>query len=299
MYDVIIIGAGTAGMTAGIYLARRGASAIILEGNNFGGQIVNALEIKNFPAIKSISGFDFANQLHEQVTALGVKTQYEKVINLKKYEDRITVTTTENNYDCKNVIVAVGAKNKKLGIKDEEKFIGLGVSYCATCDGNFFKNKTVAVIGGRSSALEDAEYLAKLCKKVYLIHSTENFKGNADTMANLKKCSNVEFITNTVLTKLGSETDVLSYIEIQNTLDNSRQTLDVSGLFVAVGQAPGTDFLDGVVDLDDKGYVIAQEDCKTSADNIYAVGDCRTKTLRQLTTAAADGSIAASKIKLR
>lgn len=298
MYDIIVIGAGTAGMTAGIYLARRGVSTMILEGNNYGGQIVNAHEVKNFPAIKSISGFDFANQLYEQVIELGGKIQFEKVIGLKKQDGKITVITTDNNYDCKVVIVAVGAKNKKLGLKNEEDFVGLGVSYCATCDGNFFKNKTVAVVGGRSSALEDAEYLSKLCEKVYLIHSTENFKGNADTLEKLKNSSNVEFVTNTVVTKLGGDNGSLGYIEIQNTLDNTKKILDISGLFVAVGQAPGTDFLEGIVDLDEKGYIIAGEDCKTSDENIFAIGDCRTKSLRQLTTAAADGSVAATGIKL-
>lgn len=293
MYDAVIIGAGTAGMTAGIYLARQGKRAIILEGNTYGGQIVNSLGVENYPGIKNISGFDFATALYEQVLELGGEIDYGEVVGIKVNDNSKTVLTADKEYECERVIIATGAANRNLGVDGEEDLVGLGVSYCATCDGAFFREKKVAVVGGGNTALEDAEFLSGLCETVYIIHRRDEFRGDLSTVEKLKQKSNVEFILNSTVTAFKKGEDGrLNGVELQNKISGEISGLAVDGLFVAVGQIPNTGFLKGLVELDAAGYVISGEDCKTNIDGIYAAGDCRTKPLRQLATAAADGAVA-------
>ena len=285
MYDVIIIGAGPAGLTSALYLLRANKKVLVLEAKSYGGQIINASNVENYPGIESISGFDFATNLYNQVVKLGGEIKFETVIRVE--EDR-RVITSKNEYNSKVVIIATGAANRKLNIENEEKFIGKGISYCATCDGNFFKNKEVAVNGGGNTALEDAIYLSNLCSKVYLIHRRDEFRGEDKYVEELKNKSNVEFILNSKITSINGS-DKLESITV-----NEDKEIKVDGLFIAIGQEPKNDIFSNVVDLDDKGYIITHDDVYTKTEFIYVAGDTREKELRQLTTAVSDGSIAAT-----
>ena len=294
MTDILIIGAGTAGLTAGIYAARAGKSATVLESTVYGGQIINTPDIENYPGIAHISGFDFAQRLYEQATALGVKVEYGTVTSIKGAGAEFTVTAAGNKtYACRAVILATGAKNRRLGIDREELLVGKGISYCATCDGMFFRGKDAAVNGGGNTALGDALYLAGICRKVYVIHRRDQFRGAETDVEKLKELGNVEFVLNSTVTRLNGETKLES---IDGTDKNTREvrTIPVSALFVAIGQEPDNGAFADLVKLDARGYIAAGEDCRTGREGVFAAGDCRTKTLRQLTTAAADGAVAAT-----
>lgn len=292
IYDIVIIGAGTAGLSAGIYGVRAGKKVLILEEKYYGGQIINTPHIANYPGIKNISGFEFATNLYEQAIELGVEIQYEKVIKIEDNNKIKKVITEENSYDCKSIIIATGAKNRKLGVENEEKFTGAGVSYCATCDGAFFRGKDVAVVGGGNTALEDAGFLAEYCNKVYLIHRRDEFRGEDKLVNILKEKSNVEFILNSTVSAIEGS-DIVEGITVKNIISNEIRSIDVNGIFIAIGQAPDNAIFSEIINLDEKGYVIADETCKTNLEGIFTAGDCRTKKIRQLTTAASDGSVAA------
>ena len=291
MYDIIIIGAGTAGLSAAIYGLRAGKKVLVLEQLSYGGQIINTPEIENYPGIKNISGFDFATGLYEQATALGAEVKYEQVTGIADGTEK-QVTTTEATYSCKAIIIATGAKNRPLGLDREAELVGGGVSYCATCDGAFYKKRPVAVNGGGNTALEDALFLSNYCSKVYLIHRRDTFRGEVKQVEQLKAKENVEFVLNATVTALLGE-DQLESIEVTDKNTGEKHTLQVDGLFIAIGQMPENAEFAPLIELDTAGYVVAGEDCKTNVDGIYAAGDCRTKTVRQLTTAAADGAVAA------
>ncbi len=281
-------------MTAGIYLARRGKNAVILESGTYGGQIINSGRVENYPGIKSISGFDFATQVYEQLLEHGGKVEYGKVTDINIHGNRKTVVTTDREYNCKQIIIASGARNRPMDIDGEEALIGHGISYCANCDGAFYKNKVTAVYGGGNTALDDAEFLSGLCSRVYLIHRRSEFRGDVAAVKRLKQMDNVQFVLDsTVEGLIKNDSGMLSGIVIKNKITGECSELAVNGLFVAIGQIPNTEFLKGKVELDKYGYVIAGEDCKTAVDGVYAAGDCRTKLLRQLATAAADGAVAA------
>lgn len=286
MYDVIIIGAGPAGLTAAIYLGRAGKKVLILEKNVYGGQIVNSKEVENYPAIIKISGFDFSNNLYNQAKNFGAELKYETVVNLTKDKE---VTTNRGKYQAKSIIIATGLSNRTLEIDGVDSFIGRGISYCATCDGNFFKDKVVAVVGGGNTALEDAIFLSNICKKVYIIHRRTTFRGEKILQDILNKKENVEFVFNSNVVKINGN-ELLESIII-NT-NNEERELQIDGLFLAIGQIPNNSYID-IIDLDEKGYAIANEDCKTNIDGIYVAGDFRTKKVRQLVTAASDGATAA------
>ncbi len=292
LIDIIIIGGGTAGLTAAIYSARAGKTVTVLEGNIFGGQIVSSPHVENYPGIKKISGADFSFALYEQAAELGVSFANKKVTGIKENGKTKVVTTENEIFECKAVIIATGAKNRALGLEREEQLIGKGVSYCATCDGAFYKNKEVAVVGGGNTALEDTAFLAEYCEKVYLIHRRDKFRGEQKTVDMLLAKANVQIVTDAVVTKLvGGE--VLEAIEISNLKTNEVKTVSVSGVFVAIGQIPQNEPFSKLVELDSTGYVVAGEDCKTKAEGIFVAGDCRTKSVRQLSTAASDGTVAA------
>ena len=293
MYDVLIVGAGTAGMTAGIYVQRAGKKALVWDEKGYGGQIVNTATVENYPGFVNISGTEFTERIHEQAVELGVDFKVEKVKNAKKKGEVFVVSTGDSQYEVKSVIIATGVKNRELGIPGEEKFKGSGVSFCATCDGNFFKGRDIAIIGGGNTALEDAEVMSGIANKVYLVHRRDEFRGDKLTVKRLSVKDNVEFVLNSKPVEItgGFAVDGL---KVENTEDGSQKTLKVDGIFVAVGQTPDNKAFEGLVKLDSAGYVDAGEDCVTSAEGIFVAGDCRTKKVRQLTTAASDGSVAAA-----
>ncbi len=310
MYDIIIVGAGTAGLSAAIYATRAGKRVLVLEEKNYGGQIVNTPEIENYPGIAKISGFEFATNLYKQAISLGAEIRMEKVNrieNSKRQEydfdgvgmvpcgepiDVKVVRTDEDNYCCSALILATGAKNRPLGVEGEQQLIGAGISYCATCDGMFFKGKNVAVVGGGNTALEDANFLSNYCNKVYVIHRRDEFRGEERLATRIRQKDNVELIMNSKVIALKGEGQ-LQGVVLENTIDKATSELNIDGLFVAIGQMPDNERYSNLVELDNLGYIVAGEDCKTSEPGIFAAGDCRTKTVRQLTTAAADGAVAA------
>ncbi len=327
MADVIIIGAGPAGLSAAIYVQRAGKQALVLEAMTFGGQIVNTPEVQNYPGIKSISGFDFAMALYEQASALGAEIVFEKAVRIEDaVEDtafaasdteeapaagstlKKVVTAGGASYVAPAVILATGARNRRLGIEKELELTGSGVSYCATCDGAFFKGKDVAVNGGGNTALEDAMFLSNYCSKVYVVHRREGFRGEPQTLEALRAKENVEFVLNATVTGLisrigssedseevpgGIRKDKLSGIEVTDTRTGETREIPVKGLFIAIGQEPENQGFADVVTLDKAGYITAGEDCLTGTPGIFTAGDCRTKQVRQLTTAASDGAVAA------
>lgn len=297
MYDIIIVGGGTAGLSAAIYGVRAGRRVLILEAKNYGGQIINSPEVENYPGIRKISGLEFAKGLYEQATGLGAEFQQGQVIRVEERANcqAVVVSGTdleEKEYEAKAVILATGARNRPLGVAREQELTGVGVSYCATCDGMFFRGRQVAVAGGGSTALEDAAFLSNYCEKVYLIHRRDQFRGEERLVDNLRQKENVEFVLNTVVTALLGK-DMLEGVRIQDVETKEEKELSVSGLFVAVGQMPDNEDFAGLVSLDDKGYIQAAEDCRTETPGIFVAGDCRTKEVRQLATAAADGAVAA------
>ena len=291
MYDIIIIGAGPAGLTAAIYGRRANKKVLVLEALTYGGQIVNTTVIDNYPALPHVTGFDFATNLYNQATELGAEIKFEKVINIIVDKEK-KVITDSNEYTSRAIIIATGADRRKLGLENEDKFTGSGISYCATCDGNFFKDKEVAVNGGGNTALTDALYLADIASKVYLIHRRDEFRGSESLVNEVKKRNNIELVLNSKVTKLNGDNHLTS-IEITNN-DGSTRELLISCLFVAIGQVPVTENFVKLIDVDDNGYAIAGEDMKTKVAGLYVAGDVRKKSLRQLATAISDGAIAAT-----
>lgn len=290
MYDLIIIGAGPAGLTSAIYATRSNKSVLVLEANTYGGQIVTTDKIDNYPATPHISGYDFATSLYNQAVELGAEVKFEKAIDIINGEIK-EVVTNKKAYQAKAVIVAIGVRNRKLNINGEEKFTGKGVSYCATCDGSFYKNKVVAVIGAGDTAFEEANYLSDICKKVYLIHRNETFKANPRLVKKVKNKDNVEFILNTNVISINGK-DKVTNVDIRDNEDNI-SNLKVDGIFIAIGQIPENNNLTKDLKSDENGYIKSDDNLKTNIDGIYVAGDIRPKSLRQLVTATSDGAIAA------
>lgn len=291
-YDIAIIGAGTAGLSAAIYAKRAGKKVLVLEGTSYGGQIILSMDVDNYPGIKHTSGYEFATNLYEQAVDLGAEIVFEKVINIHNEQDYKMIETEESQYVSKAIIIATGLKKRLLGIDKEKELTGLGVSYCATCDGAFYKGKDVAVNGGGNTALEDALFLSEYCNKVYVIHRREEFRGETNLINKLKEKVNVEFVLASEIIRIFGN-DKLNGILIKNKKTDTERKLLVEGLFVAIGQIPEKDLYMNLVETDALGYIIANEDCTTSVKGIFAAGDCRTKEIRQLVTAASDGAIAA------
>ena len=292
MYDVVIIGSGTAGMTAAIYVQRAGKKTLVLDEAGFGGQIVFTPCIENYPGIKNVSGPEFADGLHEQAEDLGAEFKVERVTEVRKSGDRFSVTTGAATYEARSVIVATGVKSRKLGIDGEEKLVGSGVSYCATCDGNFFKGKDIAIVGGGNTALEDAEVMSGIANKVYLVHRRDEFRGERLTVERLKEKDNVEFVLNSRPVEVKGDFAVEG-LKVLNNADGKERTLDVSGVFVAMRHVPDNKAFEKLIKLDSQGFVEAGEDCLTSVEGVFAAGDCRKKKVRQLITAAGDAAVAA------
>ena len=287
MYDCIIIGAGPAGLTSALYLRRANKKVLLLDSKGYGGQIINASKIENYPSIKLISGFEFATNLYNQVIDLGAEAKIETVL---KIEDDKTVITNNNNYKTKSIIIANGVQNRKLNLPNENKLLGKGISYCATCDGNFFKNKIVAVNGGGNTAIEDAIYLSSIATKVYLIHRRDEFKAEQKYIDEIKKIPNVEIITNSNITSINGD------IKLESITLNNNKNIDVDGLFIAIGQIPNNNIFNNIVDIDEYGYIISNNEVNTKTNGIFVAGDTRQKELRQIVTATSDGAIAASSV---
>lgn len=291
-YDIIIIGAGPAGLTAAIYARRAAKTVLVLEANTYGGQIIDAPDIENYPAAAHISGPDFAQKIYQQAVDLGADVEFEKVTEIKDRGESKTVITEDGEYEAKAVIIATGSGNRKLGLKNEEQLVGRGISYCATCDGAFYKDKVVAVVGGGNTALASALYLSDIAKTVYLIHHRDTLRGSETSVLKLKEKPNVELVLNNQVTELLADKK-LRAIKLQDK-DGSSKELEIDGLFVAVGREPETKEFAELVKLDEAGYVISTEDCHTNVEGIFVAGDNRTKEVRQLVTATSDGAVAAT-----
>ncbi len=292
LYDMIIVGAGTAGLTAAIYGTRAGKRVLILEQTTYGGQIINTPDIENYPGIAHVSGFEFAKGLYDQAISLGAVYKAEKVTGIADNGKVKIVKTADREYETSAVILATGAKNRPLGLDREQEMVGSGVSYCATCDGAFFRKMDVAVVGGGNTALEDAAFLSNYCNKVYVIHRRDQFRGDEKDVASLRDKENVKFVLDSVVTGILGF-GMLEGILVKNVKSGATEELKVSGLFIAIGQQPDNQPFADLVELDDQGYIVADESCETGTPGIFAAGDCRTKSVRQLTTAAADGAVAA------
>lgn len=293
MLDLIIVGAGTAGLSAAVYARRAGLDVIVIEKGMPGGQIVNSPEVENYPAIKKTSGFEFVQALIDQSTTLGAEIVYEEIASYNLLPKVKTVTTEQQIYTAKAVIIANGAKHKLLGAKGEEQFSGLGVSYCATCDGAFFRGKPVVVIGGGNTALEETLFLANMCSSVYVVHRRDSFRGDEALVSRVKEKDNITLVMNSVIVEVVGDGKVNSVI-VKDVETGENRTIDVNGVFIAIGLAPDNDIFKEVLDLDDEGYFISNEDCTTRVDGVYVAGDSRQKKVRQLITAASDGAVAAT-----
>lgn len=290
MYDIIIVGAGPAGLTAAIYALRANKKVLIFEAKAYGGQIINATLVENYPGIESISGMEYATNLYNQVKKLGAEFKFETVIKVTENKE---VITNKGNYKAKSIILATGAENRRLNIEREKDFIGQGVSYCASCDGNFYKDKIVAVVGGGNTALEDAIYLSDIVKKVYLIHRRDSFSGEDKYIEKIQQKDNIELILNSNIIKLNGD-KLLESIDVKNNGNDTITNIKVEGLFIAVGQQPKNEIFSNVVTLNKMGYIDSEDGVHTNVEGIYVAGDNRVKLLRQLTTAVSDGSIAAT-----
>ncbi len=289
-YQTAIIGAGTAGLTAALYAARSGLSVLVIENKMAGGQIVTSPEVENYPGIERISGFDLTEVLRKQAEAFGAVLVSGAAEELDLAVDPKTFRLNGEAYAADAVILANGAEHRKLGCPGEEELTGRGVSYCATCDGAFFRGKEVCIVGGGNTALDDALYLARLCQKVYLVHRREEFRASAVTVDRVLKNERISFIPNTQVKEIRGEGKVSSVLLINR--DGKETELSVEAVFIAVGLKPENEAFAPQVELED-GYIKAGEDCLTNLPGVFAAGDTRTKLLRQLVTAAADGAVAA------
>ena len=290
MYDLVIVGAGPAGLTAAIYALREEKKVVILEKETIGGKITSSSKVENYPGFKSISGMDLANNLYEQVIDLGGEINIEEVLSIENGKVK-KVITDENTYETKSIIIASGSKYKTLNLDNEEDLIGNGISFCTVCDGSFYKNKDVCVVGGANSALNSVLYLSKLCNKVYLVVRGPKLKGDKKVIDNVLSLSNVEVLYNTTVNKYILDNDELVGVEVKS--NECEKRLDVEGVFLAIGQSPEIDYLNDLVKVDENNYVLASEDCITNIDGIFVAGDVRKKEVRQLTTAVSDGTNAA------
>lgn len=293
LYDCIIIGSGPAGLTAAIYAARACLSVLVLEKEFVsGGQVVNTYEVDNYPGYRGISGFDLGMKFREHAEKLDVEFVMETVERVDLEKEEKIIYTDQSEYHGRTVILAMGASHRKLEVRGEEDFSGMGVSYCATCDGAFFRGRTVAVIGGGDAAAEDAIYLAKGCEHVYVIHRRNTMRAAAILQDQLKGCENVTFLWDTEITRIVGEEHVEG-LWMKHVKTGEERMLDLDGVFIAVGMTPETEIVSKLLQTDETGYIVAGEDTATSQPGIFAAGDIRTKALRQIITAAADGANAA------
>ncbi len=294
MYDIIVIGGGAAGMTSALYALRNGKTVLVLESESLGGQIATSPRLENYPSIKAISGEAFADNLFEQITSMGADFEIEKAVSIdKKADETFSVSTEYNEYTAKSVIIAAGVKHKKLRTKsNRDDLVGKGVYYCAICDGAFYKGQEVAVIGDANTALQYCLLLSSYCKKVYVYTLFDKFLGDKSLIKAVTAKENIEWRPETSVTDFVGN-DKLTAIEYKDK-DGNILTHDLPAVFVAIGQVPDNKAFENLVDLDANGYIISDETCKTKTEGLFVAGDCRTKTVRQVVTAVADGGVAAT-----
>ncbi len=294
MTDIVIIGGGPAGMTAALYALRNGKSVVVLEKAGFGGQITYSPKVENFPGTLVMSGNEFADKFLDQILAQGAQVELEMATNIRD-EGAAKVVETEdgNEYPCRAVVIATGVKHRMLGLPGEEDLVGEGISFCAVCDGDFYKGKTVAVAGGGNSALQEAMLLSDSCKEVILLQDMDFFTGEAKLQEVVLNKANVQAHTGVAIRELVTENGGLSGVVIEKKTTGERESIACDGLFVAIGLIPENDAFANVTKLNAYGYIDAGEDCLTGTPGIYTAGDCRSKTVRQVTTAVADGAVAA------
>ena len=292
VYDIAIVGAGPAGMTAALYACRAGKRVLLLEGQSYGGQIVQSRKVENYPGAPNIGGAELADQMMSQLRAVGLSPTSARVTGLCPRDDHYEILTDTEQYLARAVILATGVGHRKLGVPGEEALIGRGVSFCATCDGMFFRRREVAVVGGGNTAVQDALALSELCAKVYLIHRRDAFRAEESLMERLRGAENVEIVTDTVVTEMKGDMTLKS-IMLQNVKTGEVRELAVSGVFEAVGNISQNAAFADTVTLDEEGYIVTDADCATLAHGIFAAGDCCRKRVRQLTTATSDGTVAA------
>ena len=291
MKDIIIIGGGISGLTAAVYAGRSGKSVLLFERKSYGGQISQSHAVENYPGFKNISGAELSMNLRSQAEVFGCEFSNESVNEVIDGKTK-KVTTNKGEYEGKAVIFALGAEPRKSGLENEKELIGRGLSYCAVCDGNFFRGRDTMVVGGGSTAVQDALYLAEICKKVYVVHRRDAFRAEESLVAKLREKENVEFVLDSVLVS-ATASPILKSVTVKNVKTEEEREIAVNGLFLAIGQVPATKEFGDILPLDKYGYVLADETCKVS-EGIYVAGDCRKKLVRQLTTAAADGTVAAT-----
>ena len=298
IYDVIIVGSGPAGLAAAIYAQRARLTSLVLEREFMsGGQVVNTYEVDNYPGLPGIGGFELGMKMREHADKLGAEFVNEELLSINIEESEIKVLKTDKNeYRAKSLIMAMGAKHRRLGVPGEEDLEGMGVSYCATCDGAFFKDRCVAVVGGGDVAVEDALFLARGCKRVYLVHRRNELRAAAILQEQLKKCPNVEFFWNSEVTRIAGE-DQVECISVKDKSNGYEHMVDVDGVFIAVGVVPNTEVVKDLLQLDNNSYIIADEMGQTNVPGIFAAGDIRTKKLRQIVTAVADGANAVTSVQ--
>ena len=295
IYDMIIIGGGPAGYTAALYGARAGLSTLVIERMAPGGQMGLTGDIENYPGFdEGIDGFTLGMKMQAGAEKFGATTEYTEVTALKLDSEIKEVVTTYSTFCGRTVAIATGANPRAIGLDNEASLIGRGVHYCAHCDGRFYKDKTVVVVGGGNSAVGDALYLSRLCKKVYLVHRRDSFRASKVYDAPLRESENIELVLDSVVSELVAEARLNSVVT-ENLKSGEKRTIECDGIFVSIGRKPATEFLGDMVDLDKAGYIIADESCETRVPGVYAIGDVRTKELRQVVTATADGAIAAHK----
>ena len=292
MYDIIIIGAGPAGLTAAIYAMRADKNILLIEKENFGGQITFSPKVENYPGFASISGSELAEQLLDQVMSYGAQIEMATVSKVIDHGTHKTVVTDYGDFDGKTVIIATGSKHRHLGLSNELELIGNGISYCAVCDGAFYNGKDVAVIGGGNTALQEAVMLSEYCTSVTIIQNLSFMTGEGKLLKILESKNNVKMIYDSIVTEFLAD-DTLRGVAIKNTKDGSVAEVKVDGVFVAIGQQPENEPFADLTALNDYGYIISDENCRTDTEGVFVAGDCRTKGVRQVTTATADGAVAA------
>lgn len=297
MRDIIIIGSGPAGMGAAIYGKRAGLDTLVIEGTGMsGGQVTQTYEVDNYLGLPGVNGFDMAMTFQSHMEKLGAEFEMGMVTSVVKKDSYFEVIADGNTYETKTVIIATGASHNKLMVPGEEELAGMGVSYCATCDGAFFKGRTTVVVGGGDVAIEDAIFLARGCEKVYLVHRRDELRGAKILQDNLMSLPNVEIVWDSVVEKIDGQ-DQVEEVVIRNVKTNEEAKLQADGIFIAVGIHPNTECFAGLVEMDKNGYIIAGESCETSVPGIFVAGDTRTKELRQIITAVADGANAVNSVQ--
>lgn len=290
MYDVVIIGGGPAGLSAAVYAKRAGLNSVLFESSPIsGGQVLNTYEVDNYLGLQGISGIELGNKFREHADSLGCVIKTNEVSKITKIEGGFILSTANGEFRTLSVVMATGATHAKLGIPGEEDLSGMGVSYCATCDGAFFKGKEVAVVGGGDVAVEDAIYLARTCSKVYLIHRRDSLRAAKSLQEQLLAMDNVEVVWNSVVDRINGE-DMVTSIDVTNSVSGEKKTINLSGVFIAIGMNPVNDLVKGLVNLDEKGFVMSGDQCITNQPGVFVAGDLRTKKLRQIVTAVADGA---------